>query len=61
MAADGCACPADEGLISVDRTSHRTAATVAPAHEGVRPMEEPEEEEEEQEQRVKAEGVEANE
>ncbi|MGW3209571.1 hypothetical protein [Streptomyces sp. NPDC001135] len=47
-----CAYLADEGLISVDWTSHRTPATVALTHEGIRLMEE---EEEEQEDRGKPE------
>lgn len=47
-----CAYLAEEGLISVDWTSHRTPATVALTHEGIRLMEE---EEEEQEDRGKPE------
>ncbi|MFJ8545308.1 hypothetical protein ACIRFH_25450 [Streptomyces sp. NPDC093586] len=38
-----CAYLADEGLISVDWTSHRTPATVLLTHEGIRLMEEQEE------------------
>jgi hypothetical protein len=38
-----CAYLADEGLISVDWTSHHTPATVALTHEGIRLMEEQEE------------------
>jgi hypothetical protein len=41
--AAACAYLADEGLISVDWTSHRTPATVALTHEGIRLMEEQEE------------------
>ncbi|MFF4394514.1 hypothetical protein [Streptomyces sp. NPDC001480] len=52
-----CAYLADEGLISVDWTSHRTPATVALTHEGIRLMEELEEAEEEQEDRGKPEEV----
>jgi hypothetical protein len=37
-----CAYLADEGLISVDWTSHRTPATVALTHEGIRLEEEQE-------------------
>ncbi|MEU2551406.1 hypothetical protein ABZ589_06850 [Streptomyces sp. NPDC013313] len=47
-----CAYLADEGLISVDWTSHHTPATVSLTHEGIRLMEELEEE---QEVRVKPE------
>ncbi|MFE8948489.1 hypothetical protein [Streptomyces sp. NPDC007856] len=53
-----CAYLTDEGLISVDWTSHHTPATVSLTHEGIRLMEELEEEEEveeEQEDRVKRE------
>ncbi|MEV5343977.1 hypothetical protein AB0K93_36780 [Streptomyces sp. NPDC052676] len=39
-----CEYLADEGLISVDWTSHRTPATVSLTHEGIRLMEEQEEE-----------------
>ncbi|MER6686370.1 hypothetical protein [Streptomyces olivaceoviridis] len=39
-----CAYLADEGLISVDWTSHHTPTTVALTHEGIRLMEEQEEE-----------------
>lgn len=52
-----CAYLADEGLISVDWTSHRTPATVALTHEGIRLMEELEEEQEEQEDRGEPEEV----
>ncbi|WP_112467977.1 hypothetical protein [Streptomyces triticisoli] len=41
-----CAYLADEGLISVDWTSHRTPAAVSLTHEGVRLMEQQEEEQE---------------
>jgi hypothetical protein len=41
-----CAYLADEGLISVDWTSHRTPAAVSLTHEGVRLMEQQEEERE---------------
>jgi 2-polyprenyl-6-methoxyphenol hydroxylase-like FAD-dependent oxidoreductase len=41
-----CAYLADEGLISVDWTSHRTPAAVSLTHEGVRLMEQLEEEQE---------------
>ncbi|WP_199881019.1 hypothetical protein [Streptomyces kebangsaanensis] len=43
-----CAYLTDEGLISVDWTSHHTPATVSLTHEGIRLMEELEEEEEAQ-------------
>jgi hypothetical protein len=46
--AAACAYLTDEGLISVDWTSHPTPATVSLTHEGIRLMEEPEEEEEAQ-------------
>ncbi|GEJ99745.1 hypothetical protein HKX69_06280 [Streptomyces argyrophyllae] len=39
-----CSYLADEGLISVDWTSHRTPAAVSLTHEGIRLMEELEEE-----------------
>ncbi|MFJ3310587.1 hypothetical protein ACIPSA_48050 [Streptomyces sp. NPDC086549] len=42
-----CAYLADEGLISVDWTSHRTPAAVSLTHEGICLMEELEEEEQE--------------
>ncbi|MGW7403265.1 hypothetical protein ACWGI9_05940 [Streptomyces sp. NPDC054833] len=48
-----CAYLADEGLISVDWTSHRTPAAVSLTHEGIRLMEEQEEEQEEQEEAEK--------
>ncbi|MGV9344456.1 hypothetical protein ACWDSD_06525 [Streptomyces spiralis] len=35
-----CTCPAGDGLISIDWTSHRAPAAVAPTHEGIRLMEE---------------------
>ncbi|MFF4764174.1 hypothetical protein [Streptomyces sp. NPDC001292] len=38
-----CAYLADDGLISVDWTSHRTPAAVSLTHEGIRLMEEEEE------------------
>ncbi|MFF4899180.1 hypothetical protein [Streptomyces sp. NPDC001068] len=44
-----CAYLADEGLINVDWTSHRTPAAVSLTHEGIRLMEEQEEEREERE------------
>ncbi|WP_306184803.1 MULTISPECIES: hypothetical protein [unclassified Streptomyces] len=44
-----CTYLADDGLISVDWTSHRTPAAVALTHEGVRLMEELEEEQEDRE------------
>ncbi|MGW0087099.1 hypothetical protein [Streptomyces sp. NPDC003393] len=40
-----CTYLADDGLISVDWTSHRTPAAVALTHEGIRLMEELEEQE----------------
>ncbi|MFI1533335.1 hypothetical protein [Streptomyces anandii] len=43
-----CAYLADEGLISVDWTSHRTPATVSLTHEGIRLMEELEEQQKDQ-------------
>ncbi|MFE9624037.1 hypothetical protein [Streptomyces sp. NPDC006527] len=48
--AAACAYLADEGLISVDWTSHRTPAAVSLTHEGIRLMEEQEQEEEEEEE-----------
>jgi len=45
-----CAYLADEGLISVDWTSHRTPASVSLTHVGIRLMEEQEEELTEQEE-----------
>ncbi|MFJ9704492.1 hypothetical protein [Streptomyces sp. NPDC101234] len=44
-----CVYLADEGLINVDWTSHRTPAAVSLTHEGIRLMEEREEEREERE------------
>ncbi|MGW1586387.1 hypothetical protein [Streptomyces sp. NPDC002386] len=41
-----CSYLADDGLISVEWTSHRTPATVSLTHEGIRLMEEQEEEHE---------------
>ncbi|MHB9860593.1 hypothetical protein [Streptomyces sp. YIM S03343] len=43
-----CAYLADEGLINVDWTSHRTPAAVSLTHEGIRLMEKQEEEKEEE-------------
>jgi hypothetical protein len=45
-----CAFLADEGLISVDWTSHQTPAAVSLTHEGIRLMEEQEEQKEQKEQ-----------
>ncbi|TVZ95202.1 hypothetical protein [Streptomyces sp. BK340] len=45
-----CAYLADEGLISVEWTSHRTPAAVSLTHEGVCLMEDLEEEQEEEEE-----------
>ncbi|MFJ5530186.1 hypothetical protein [Streptomyces sp. NPDC093261] len=45
-----CVYLADEGLINVDWTSHRTPAAVSLTHEGIRLMEEQEEQEEQGEQ-----------
>ncbi|MFF4963002.1 hypothetical protein [Streptomyces sp. NPDC001222] len=50
-----CAYLADEGLISVEWTSHRTPAAVSLTHEGIRLMEEREEEQEEQKDRKETE------
>ncbi|MFD4598151.1 hypothetical protein ACFWPQ_08925 [Streptomyces sp. NPDC058464] len=44
-----CVYLADEGLINVEWTSHRTPAAVSLTHEGIRLMEEREEEREERE------------
>ncbi|MQY35543.1 hypothetical protein SRB17_35210 [Streptomyces sp. RB17] len=50
-----CEYLADEGLINVEWTSHRTPAAVSLTHGGIRMMEEQEEEEEEEQQgRAKA-------
>ncbi|MFF7751913.1 hypothetical protein ACFZCP_22265 [Streptomyces sp. NPDC007971] len=46
-----CAYLADEGLISVDWTSHRTPAAVSLTHEGICLMEELEEEQEEEQEK----------
>ncbi|MEV6113601.1 hypothetical protein AB0L59_14060 [Streptomyces sp. NPDC052109] len=43
-----CAYLADEGLISVEWTSHRTPAAVSLTHEGIRLMEEQEEQAEQE-------------
>jgi hypothetical protein len=48
--AAACGYLADEGLINVDWTSHRTPAAVSLTHEGIRLMEEQEEAEEEQQE-----------
>ncbi|MEU5532127.1 hypothetical protein [Streptomyces sp. NPDC020362] len=50
-----CVYLADEGLINVDWTSHRTPAAVSLTHEGICLMEELEEEQEEQEDRDRTE------
>lgn len=42
--ADACAYLSDEGLITVDWTTHETPATVALTHQGIRLMEAEEEE-----------------
>lgn len=47
-----CAYLADEGLISVDWTSHRTPAAVSLTHEGICLMEEQEEEREEEQEKA---------
>ncbi|MFF5537254.1 hypothetical protein ACFY71_33140 [Streptomyces cinerochromogenes] len=50
-----CAYLADEGLISVDWTSHHTPAAVSLTHEGIRLMEEQEEQRQEQRQEERGE------
>ncbi|MEU9988851.1 hypothetical protein AB0E10_19040 [Streptomyces sp. NPDC048045] len=50
-----CAYLADEGLISVDWTSHRTPAAVSLTHEGICLMEELEEEQEEEQEKEREE------
>lgn len=46
-----CVYLADEGLITVDWTSHRTPASVSLTHEGIRLMEEEQEDREETERK----------
>ncbi|MER5915428.1 hypothetical protein ABT124_34570 [Streptomyces sp. NPDC001982] len=49
-----CVYLADEGLINVDWTSHRTPAAVSLTHEGIRLMEELEEDQEDRDKTEKA-------